>query len=290
MLIIFQCIWPFGYQELVFLQRIFDDCKKPYPIKEDNSMSMELSSYTPCMTRGQNGSKELTNTRNTKYLSKSLFNDKHNRIFSKNEFNSKELTNSNKLSLWKSFKPESNGVIEEDNNNMKENNTNINIFKALPKITNIQRTSIDLTKILPSATNSYDSDKLQKHSQSFSHITSEIDIVEKPNALFDITSCEDLNLNTSDEKENRQIEEGKTQTNVTTNQLKTNVNSTTEALPKFTDVIDSNTVMNSTLDYSTLSTLDNDLNIDAILEDILTTEDSANIVGGTDDWLQLLSV
>lgn len=239
---------------------------------------MELSLYTPPVTpRGE-------------FLDQLVIaptEDKLSETSHKNEsFDSrKELVGSNNLPLLKPFELENNNFTEESRNIMREKNVITNC-KILPKITNVQKTNINIATIFQDI--SLDNQNIQKHRHLLANTNSMTEIVKDfDHTLFHDALCKESSissLSTQYEIESNQCERNNIQLNNIENCLKVNVN--TGKLSNATN-LESDINNLSMINDSALYTSDNDLNIDAMLEQVLNNENCIT-EEINDDWLDLL--
>lgn len=174
-LLVFQCSWPIGYEELVFFNRPAISCnweEEMNTAKEDIPALTELSLYTPPVTPGGELSKELTEITSTEYSSNPSAEDKIEILTQCEYIDAKESDDSNKSSLFESLEL---GRISsnEENGHIAEERvlTNVNIFKKfLPTITNIEKTNINLV-LFPNIGEHCDNKKIQEQEHSLTDAT-----------------------------------------------------------------------------------------------------------------------
>lgn len=193
----------------MFLERnaVTCDWEESDLLKENISMLMELSLYTPPVTPGRAElSKESSN--DIGMMVENLTNPAMDKLgeMSPEEFihSKKDLVISDKLPLLDPFELENN--FTEKNIDViytKPGNTSVNSFKVLPKVTDIQKTNIDLT-IFSSVSECYNNQKVQKLRQLPTDINNITDLIKNYDILFDNTSCNKLDLNTQCEMESDQ--------------------------------------------------------------------------------------
>ncbi|GAB1864984.1 hypothetical protein CAJAP_06063 [Camponotus japonicus] len=285
------CPWPIGHDEIAFFQRNALTCdwneNLPPPIgipEESISMPMELLLYTPPVTPGEL-SKESTDSASTECSFNLSSENKTDEILVRNEViystSTKEpIGSSPTLEL---SKLENNNFIKEKRNSTKEENASVNVCKVLPRITNIQKTHLDVTFLSKSEECCNEEIHKDKHLNNQTNTT--IDNIE--NTLLDNTLCKEIDLDTQCKIESEQDKNSKMQLDDEMNKTETNLN--IEMLlepdkPLFgaNDINNLNTTNNSASNISNVS-----LNIDKILEDILNTENhiTENI---NNDWLHSL--
>lgn len=289
-LFIFQCSWPIGHDEIAFFQRNAFTCdwneNLPPPIgipEESISMSMELLLYTPPVTPGE-FSKESTDSASTEYSLNLSSENKTDEILVKNEIiylTKESIGSSPTLEL---SKLENNNIIKERRNSTREEDTSANICKVLPRITNIQKTYLDVTFLSKSDECCNEKIYKNKHLSKQTNTTA-MDVTE--NILLDNTLCKEIDLDARCKIENEQDKNNKMQLDNEMNKTETNLSidmllETDKPLFDANDINNLNTTNNSALNISDVS-----LNIDKILEDILNTENHIpeNI---NNDWLHSL--
>ncbi|XP_019697476.1 superoxide-generating NADPH oxidase heavy chain subunit C [Harpegnathos saltator] len=268
-----KCIWPFGYQDLMFFQRsaISHNWNEPDITKEYTPTLTELSLYTPPMTpRGEA----------LECVTSSTMENQLDELFSKNE------TVGLRNKIADCNKPH---VISElaNNNFAKEKDININTDKLMPKIINIEKVNIDITKIFED--NNVSNKRTQEHP-----ISAMGPVKNYGTSLHDANSamawCNASNSHTPDKTEKEQNERNNVQTDEVTNYFGTsaniNVSSATNEKVNIGIMNNSNTTIlyNSILD----NTNANDSNIDELLDDVLNdTSDYKNIY---EDWIDLIDI
>lgn len=286
---VFQCPWPIGYEELTFFPRTALTCDwnkelpPPIGIPEGNmSMSMELLLYTPPVTPGEELSKESTDSANTECSLSPTSENKLDETLLKDKVihSTKEPTGS--LPVLELSELESNNFIEERRNSTKEKNTSASTCKTLPKIINIQKTNLDITFL--SKSDKCDNEKIYKHNHLPIDLTM-TDIAE--NTLFNNTLCEKIDLDTQCKRGSKQNKNSKVQLDDKMNGTETHFNTETlsvtdEPLFDANDINNQNTTNNSSSNVPDVS-----LNIDKILEDILSTENYIT-ENTNNDWLDSL--
>lgn len=291
-LFIFQCPWPIGHDEIAFFQRNALTCdwneNLPPPIgipEESISMPMELLLYTPPVTPGEL-SKESTDSASTECSFNLSSENKTDEILVRNEViystSTKEpIGSSPTLEL---SKLENNNFIKEKRNSTKEENASVNVCKVLPRITNIQKTHLDVTFLSKSEECCNEEIHKDKHLNNQTNTTT-MDSIE--NTLLDNTLCKEIDLDTQCKIESEQDKNSKMQLDDEMNKTETNLNiemllEPDKSLFGANDINNLNTTNNSASNISNVS-----LNIDKILEDILNTENhiTENI---NNDWLHSL--
>lgn len=242
---------------------------------------MELLLYTPPVTPGGELSKESIDNASTEYLINPSSENKVDETLIKNKviYSTKEPTGF--LPTSELSETESNNILKERRNSTKEENASVNVSKALPRITNIQKTHLDITFLLKSD-KCCDDKKIHKYKDPPIDATM-TNIAE--NTLFENTLCKEVDLDTQCNIESEQNKNS--ELNDKMNGAETNLN--TELLPE-TDkpMIDANDINNlNTINNSSLNISDVNLSIDNIIEDILSTENhiTENI---NNDWLHSL--
>ncbi|KAL6426190.1 hypothetical protein ACFW04_009029 [Cataglyphis niger] len=284
------CPWPIGYEEATFFQRNAFTCdwneelSPPIGIPEESiSTTMELLLYTPPVTPGGELSKESIDNASNEYLiNPSSENKVETLVKNKVIYSTKEpicFLPTSELS-----ETESNNILKERRNSIKEENISVNVNKALPKITNIQKTHLDVTFLLKS--DKYCDDKKIHKSKDPPIDATMTNIAE--NTLFEnnvFSLCKEIDLDRQCNIESEQNKNSKLSDKM--NGAETNLN--TEFLPE-TDkpMVDANDINNlNTINNSSLNISDINLSIDNIIEDILSTENhiTENI---NNDWLRSL--
>lgn len=279
---VFQCPWPIGFEELTFFTRDALSCdwdeEAPPPIgisEESIPMSMELLLYTPPVTPGGELSKDSTDSISVEHSSNPSLEDKLNEKLLKVN-SSKECTDL--LPTLELSELESNNFIEERKSSAKEDNASASACRALPKITNIQKTNLDITFLSKN-------DECCDKEKMYNHLSKDVtvkDIAE--NTSFDNTLCKKVDLDTQCKRESEQ-KNSKVQLNDKMNRTEeTNFNSETllEIDALLLDANDTNNQNNSSLNVS-----DANLNIDKILEDFINTENHTT-ENTNNDWLYSL--
>jgi hypothetical protein len=175
---------------------------------------LELSLYTPPVTPGRELSKEQTEIASAEYSLNPPLEDKVGTL-SKCEFimSPKDSTGSNKSPLFEPLELGGVNCIEGNGSLMNEQITDVNISKALPRITSIEKTNINL-KIF-SNTGKYiycDNRKVQTQLPMNATITDTSQNLD----LFD-SGCTELALNMLYKIESEQCESGKLQSDATAN-------------------------------------------------------------------------
>ncbi|XP_012214707.1 uncharacterized protein [Linepithema humile] len=270
-----ECIWPLDHdvQDLTFFKRnaITYDWKESDLLKENIPVSMELSLYTPPVTPGRI---ELSNELNdngmmVENLTNSSIEDKIDEMFPEEELIhlKRELANSNKLSLLDPLELENN-LTEKSINITKQGNASLSSFKIQPKVTDIQKTNIDLT-IFSSVDECCNKQKLQKFRQLSTDTNNITDIIKNCDILFDNTFFNKLDLNTQCEIESKQNKNNIMQLDDVANQVE---KFSPQMLLEATQTIDSSIMSLVATDNSILNTSESYLNFDAILEDFFNDE------------------
>ncbi|XP_050456979.1 uncharacterized protein LOC126854380 [Cataglyphis hispanica] len=281
------CPWPIGYEETTFFQRNAFTCNwneelsPPIGIPEESiSTTMELLLYTPPVTPGGELSKESIDNANTEYLINPSSENKVDETLVKNKviYSTKEPTGF--LPTSELSETESNNILKERRNSTKEENISVNVSKALPRITNIQKAHLDVTFLLKN--DKCDDKKIHKSKDPPIDATM-INIAE--NTLFENMLCKEVDLDRQCNIESTQNKNSELSDKM--NEAETNLN--TELLPE-TDkpMVDANDINNlNTINNSSLNISDVNLSIDNIIEDILSTENhiTENI---NNDWLRSL--
>lgn len=276
-LFIFQCTWPIGYEELTFFNRTAASCnweEEMNSAKEDMPALMELSLYTPPVTPGGELSKELIEIASTEYSSNPLIEDKIETLPQSDYIGAKESSWSNKLSLFESLELGSISSNEENRSVMNEQIRDVNIFRTLPKITNIQKTNINV-KIFSNTGEHYDDKKIQEHSLTFD--TTVMDTFKNFNVSD--SACTEFGFSTQNEIEDKQSENHKLQSDATVSDVETNFG--VETTKKTLVNIDVTKSLNATNE-----SIENISEIDTLLTDILN--ESHIPVDINEDWLNLL--
>lgn len=278
-LFVFQCPWPIGYEELIFFNRAAASCnweEETNPVKEDMPALMELSLYTPPVTPGGELSKELTEIASTEYSSNPSTEDKIEALPQCDYIGAKESSWFNKSSQFESLELGSISSSEENRNVMNEQFGDVNIFRTLPKITNIKKTNINL-RIFSNTDEHCDVKKIQEHSLTLD--TTVMDTFK--NFGVSDSACTKFGLNTQNEIEDEQSESHKLQLDATVSDMETNFG--VERTMKTLVNIDVTNSLNATNE-----SIGNISDIDTLLEDILNNE-SHIPVDINEDWLNLLT-
>ncbi|XP_029664719.1 uncharacterized protein LOC115236420 [Formica exsecta] len=281
------CPWPIGYEETTFFQRNAFTCdwneelSPPIGIPEESiSTTMELLLYTPPVTPSGELSKESTDSVSTEYLINPSSENKLDETLVKNKvISTKEPIGF--LPTLELSELDSNNIIEERRNSTKEENANMSVCKASPKITNIQKTQLDITFLLKSDKCAGDK-KIHKYKHSPIDATM-TKIAE--NTLFENTLCKEVDLDTQcniESKQNKNSELGDKMSGAETNLNTELLLETDKPMVVANKINNINTTINSSLNNS-----DVNLSIDNIIEDILSTENhiTENI---NNDWLHSL--
>lgn len=277
-LFVFQCSWPIGYEELIFFDRDAASCNwdEPSLVKEDTPTLMELSLYTPPVTPGEELSKELTETASMEYSSNSPWRmeDKLGRTLPK-----QESFGSNKPPLFETLELERINSTEEHRNIMKEQTANVSICKTLPKIINIEKTNINLTVV----------SNVGKHGNTKTQSLLTDAIVMDPFKNFDMSDsvCTEFGLSMQYDTESEQSKSDKLHSDATMSGMKTNFDA--EALSETTKtLVDVNITNNLNTSNESVSNISlGDINIDALLQDVLNSQEMNDSVE-MNDWLSEL--
>lgn len=262
-MLVFQCIWPFGYRDPVCFQRsvMTYNWDESYINEESTPTLSELSLYTPPMTPREETLDCSTN---------STVEDKFNESIS----SKRESTDCNKLL------PElaNNKFIEEKDISRHDN-------KHMPEIINIEKVNIDVSRFLPQKY--FDDEKMQK----YSYATSVVDSAVDSSSLFTNTEYSDFSSRTQSKIE----KEHNTGDNVQKNEVVTclNVNDI-NMLSAVTHSIENTKITNNSniVDYSMQSTIDSSsskshTSLDTILDSIF--DDVSNITHEMKtDWLDFI--
>lgn len=232
---------------------------------------MELSLYTPPVTPGQELSKEQTEIANAE--SNPPMEDKIGTL-PKCEFlmSLKDSTGSNKSSLFEPLEFGGINCTEGNGSLMNEQITGVNISKALPRITSIEKTNINLR--LFSNTGEYiycDNRKVQTQLPMNTTVTNTLQNLD----LSD-SGCTELALNMLCKIGSEQCESGKLQSDATANGVESRL-----TLPENTKMLVDVDGTNS-LNTTNVSTGD----IDTLLEEIMNNE--GHLTQINDDWLNSL--
>lgn len=246
-------------------------------------MSIELLLYTPPVTPGEL-SKESTDSASTDYSLNFSSENKTDEVLVKNKvIYSTEEPISSSLTLELN-KLESNNFIKERKNSTKEENASVNACKVLPRITNIQKTYLDVT--LLSKNDECCNKKIykDKHLNNQTNTTM-MNIAEE--TFLDNTLYKEIDLDTQCKIESEQDKNSEMQLDDKMNKTETNLN-TEMLLETDKPLFDTNDINNlNTTNNSTVNISDVDLSIDKILENILNAENhiTENI---NNDWLHSL--
>ncbi|XP_019883169.1 uncharacterized protein LOC105251547 isoform X2 [Camponotus floridanus] len=281
------CPWPIGHDEIAFFQRNALTCdwneNLPPPIgipEESISMPMELLLYTPPVTPGEL-SKESTDSASTECSFNLSSENKTDEILVRNEViystSTKEPIGSSptlELSRLENY------FIKEKRNSTKEENASVNVCKVLPRITNIQKTHLDVTFL----SKSEECCNEEVHKDKYLNNQTTMDITE--NTLLNNILCKQIDSDTQCKIESEQDKNSKMQLDDEMNKTETNLNIEMLLEPdkQLFGANDIN-ILNTNNSASNISNVS--LNIDKILEDILNTENhiTENI---NNDWLRSL--
>ncbi|XP_071565057.1 uncharacterized protein [Temnothorax nylanderi] len=269
-----QCVWPIGYEELKFFPRPALSCNWDEELsfaKEDMPALMELSLYTPPVTPGGELSKESTEIASTEYSPNPPAEDKVGTLPQCDYIASKE-------------SPELGSInsTEENRGITNEQIAGVNIFRSLPKITNIEKTNINLT-IFSNVAHSEHCDNRKIQEQEHSLVDASIMDFSKNFDVSDNT-CAQFDLNTQCKTRGEPSESGKLQSDATASGVETNFGPETLSEPMKT-LIDIN-ITNSASATNEENKRNSD--IEALLEDILNSESQPVDICQPDDWLKSL--
>ncbi|KAL0111252.1 hypothetical protein PUN28_012860 [Cardiocondyla obscurior] len=269
-----KCPWPIGYEKLTFVKRNYLACdwNESNFIKENSSALIELSLYTPPVTPGGELSKESIEVASTEYSSNLLQIQEQVETLPTYEFIvSKESANSHKSLQFKISNP-----TEENNCVLNKECAETSGFKILPKITNIEKTNINLT-IFCNIDESCDNKKTQQQEYSLTDTTTGDTVTN-----FDTSNSECTKFDSSASNEiMREQTENISQFDRLANNAKANFDS------KVSEVVE--TLVNVDI-TSNLNETEKSIETDVhkIIDDIIKMNDSTP-VDVNDDWLDYLT-